>query len=81
MFHPTPAIPLAQMPTRPRPRIWSRIQCHVARINAAHARQARLSRLTGTETRDLGLPSEDIMGESPYAPDLPFFFQAGFQQR
>jgi hypothetical protein len=80
MFHPTPTIPLAQIPS-PRPGIWSRIQGHVARINAAHAHQARLSRLTGAEILDLALPVEDIMGVTPYAPDLPFFFQPGFQRR
>lgn len=60
---------------------WSRVRAHFARLERATARQERFARLNGEEARDLGLQPEDVMGDSAYDAALPFFLQAGFQQR
>lgn len=65
----------------PRLGFWAHLRGHFALLNRASARQARFAKLNGEETRDLALAPEDIMGESAYDPALPFFLQAGFQQR
>lgn len=58
--------------------LWARIKSHCARINAAHARQARFSPQMAEISRDIGCPVEVLLGESAFDPALPFFFQHNF---
>lgn len=61
-----------------RPGLWARVQTHLARLGAAHDRQARFAHLNGSEARDTGLPPEVFLAEPAHDPALPFFLQSGF---
>ena len=61
-----------------RPGLWSRVQTHLAQLNAAHDRQTRFAHLNGSEARDTGLPPEVLLAEPAHADALPFFLQSGF---
>lgn len=65
----------------PRLSLWARVRCHLASLNAAHARQLRHMHLGGEVSGDVGLPPEVVLGESTYDPALPFFLQSGFDRR
>ncbi len=67
--------------TAARPGLLARLQNHLHRLTAAHARQARFALLDAQATQDTGLPPEAILAEPAYDPALPFFFQRGFDQR
>lgn len=63
-----------------RPGLWWHLGAHFARLGAAHAAQARLSRLSDADCRDTGLAAEDMLGAKTWDPALPFFLQRGFDQ-
>ena len=81
MSHLTQAIAFHSVPPAlvQRPSLLTRLYCHFARINTAHARQARFASLTGEAPRDTGLCPEALLADSAFDQSLPFFFQRGFK--
>jgi len=67
--------------TTAAPGLWTRLAAHVARINAAHARQLRFCVEMDRASRDTGLPAEVLLNDTAHEPDLPFFLQSGFDRR
>lgn len=78
-----PALVLHKLTTNhpARSGLWTSLRAHLARINAAHEKQARLSRLTEADSRDTGLSPQDLLNESAHDPALPFFLQSSFERR
>lgn len=75
MFRTTTALPQTA-----HPGLMARLRAHLARINSAHARQARFTPQALEISRDIGLPVELLLGHSAYDPALPFFLQRGFDR-
>ena len=65
-------------PTRSGSGFMQRLRRHFARVEAAMARQSRLSAVRPEAERDTGLSAEELTGAPSHDPDLPFFLQAGF---